>query len=109
MALILYVFMGGFLVAWCWGILRTHGQFHWYDNIWFAVAFINAAWGYGRMFISGDLDLNYGNTRAAARAGADWLPGPFQDDQGVSLILIFAILVVLSPFLLGILGYLGLL
>ena len=107
--LILYVFMGGFLLAWGWGILRTHVQFHWHDNIWMAVAFLNAAWGYSRMFISGDLDLNYGNTRAAARAGADWLPGPLQDDQGASLILIFAILIVLSPLLLGLLGYLGLL
>ena len=105
MPVILYIFMGGFIAVWGWGVLRTHGQFRWYDNIWLVVALINVGYGHSRMFISGDLELNYGGTRAAARAGADWLPGPLQDQQGFSLILVFAILIVLSPVVLGFLSY----
>lgn len=104
---ILYFFMGGFLAIWGWGILATHGQFHWYDNIWLAGAFLYTAFGYSRMFISGDIELMYGNTRAAERSGAPWLPGPLHDEKGFSLILVFAILIVLSPLVLGILEYIS--
>lgn len=104
---VLYLFMGGFLAIWGWGIFVTHGQFHWYDNIWLAAAFLFSAYGYSRMFVSGELELLYGNTGAAARAGASWLPGPLQDDKGFGLILVFAILIILSPLVLGLLEYFG--
>ena len=68
-------------------------------------AFLNGAHGYSRMFISGEVELRYGNTRAAARAGAGWLEGPLNDDRGFVLILIFAVLIVLSPFALGVMNY----
>jgi len=105
MPAVLYLFMGGFVVVWGWGMVRTHGGFHWYDNVWLVAAFVNGAYGCCRMFVSGEIELRYGNTRAAARAGAEWLPGPLQDDQGFSLILVFAILIILSPFALGLLDY----
>src|SRR5437763_1330265 len=66
-----------------------------------------AAYSYSRMFISGEVELRYGGTRAALRAGADWLDGPLQKDKGFALILIFAILIVLSPFVYGLLKYVG--
>src|SRR5262249_2032791 len=50
MPAVLYFFMGGFIGVWGWGIVRTHGRFHWYDNIWLAAAFANSAYGYSRMF-----------------------------------------------------------
>ncbi len=104
---ILYFFMGGFVAIWGWGIFVTHRQFHWYDNIWLAAAFIYSAYGYGRMFISGDVELLYGNTRAASRAGAAWLPGPLQEEKGFSLIVVFAVLIILSPFVFGLLEYIS--
>ena len=105
MPAVLYVFMGGFVAVWGWAIIRTHTQFHWYDNVWLVVAFVNSAYGYSRMFISGDVELRYGNTRAAARADAGWLDGPLNEDKGFVLILIFAVLIVLSPFALGLVNY----
>lgn len=107
MPAVLYIFMGGFVAVWGWGILVTHRQFRWYDNIWLGVAFLYTAYGYGRMFISGDVELMYGNTRAANRAGAEWLPGPMQDEKGFSLILVFAILIILSPIVLGFMEYIS--
>lgn len=104
--LVLYVFMGGFLIIWGWGVLRVHRGFDWHDNIWLVAALVNEIYIYSRMFISGELDLEYGHGRAARRAGADLMEGPFKGDEGFSLILVFAILVVLSPFVLGLLNYL---
>ena len=106
MPAVLYFFMGGFVVVWGWAIVWTHGQFHWYDNVWLVVALINSGYGYSRMFVSGEVELRYGNTRAAARAGAGWLDGPLNEDRGFVLILIFAVLIVLSPFALGVMNYL---
>jgi hypothetical protein len=105
MPAILYLFMGGFIAVWGWAIIRTHAQFHWYDNVWLAAAFVNSAYGYSRMFISGEVELRYGNTRAAARAGVGWLDGPLNEDNGFALILVFAVLIVLSPFVLGVMNY----
>ncbi|HEX8922972.1 MAG TPA: hypothetical protein VF766_15970 [Pyrinomonadaceae bacterium] len=102
---VLYTFMGGFLLAWGWGLAKLHRNFAWYDNIWLILALANEIYIYSRMFISGELDLEYGHGRAAQRAGADLLPAPFKDD-GAWLIGMFAILVVLSPFVLGLLNYL---
>src|SRR3954468_620330 len=47
MPAILYFFMGGFILVWGWAIMRTHREFHWYDNVWLLAAFANAAYGYG--------------------------------------------------------------
>ncbi|HYW70631.1 MAG TPA: hypothetical protein VE961_06340 [Pyrinomonadaceae bacterium] len=105
MPAILYFFMGGFVVVWGWGMVQTHAGFHWYDNVWLIVAFANAAYGYSRMFVSGEIELRYGNTRAAARAGTGWLNGPLNDHKGFVLIVVFAVLIVLSPFVLGALNY----
>jgi hypothetical protein len=105
MPAILYLFMGGFIVVWGWAMMRTHARFHWYDNVWLGAAFLNSAYGYGRMFGSGDVELRYGHTRAAARAGAGWLTGPLNENNGFVLIVIFAILIMLSPFVLGVLNY----
>jgi hypothetical protein len=102
---VLYVFMGVFLVIWGWGVFKMHRGFNWHDNIWLIAALANEIYIYGRMFISEELDLEYGHGRTARRTGADLLPGPIKDD-GFSLILTFAVLVVLSPFILGLLSYL---
>jgi hypothetical protein len=102
---VLYVFMGGFLLVWGWGLSKLHRNFDWYDNIWLVAALVNEIYIYSRMFIAGELDLEYGHGRAARSVGADVLPGPIKDD-GFSLILAFAILVILSPFVLGLLNYL---
>ena len=102
---VLYVFMGLFLAVWGWGLVQLHRNFHWYDNIWLVAALLNEIYIYSRMFISGDLDVEYGHGRAAQKAGAGLLPGPIKDD-GSSLIAAFAVLVVLSPFILGLLHYL---
>lgn len=102
---VLYVFMGVFLVVWGWGLLKLHRSFDWYDNIWLVFALANEIYIYSRMFISGEIDLEYGQGRAARESGAELLSGPIKDD-GFSLILIFAVLIVLSPFILGILNYL---
>jgi hypothetical protein len=101
---VLYTFMGGFLLVWGWGLYRLHRGFPWYDNIWLLAAVANGAYIYSRMFISGDLEVEYGHGRAAREAGAGLMPGPIKDD-GFSLILVFAILVILSPFALGLLNY----
>jgi hypothetical protein len=98
--------MGGFLLFWGWGVFNLHRSFPWYDNIWLVFALFNEVYIYSRMFISGELDLEYGHGRAARRAGADLLEGPFRQDDGASLIAAFAILIVLSPFILGLLSYL---
>lgn len=103
---VLYIFMGGFLIIWGWGVFRVHKNFDWRDNIWLILALVNEIYIYSRMFVSGDIELEYGHGRAARKAGADLLEGPFKGDDGFSLILVFAILVVLSPFVLGILNYL---
>ncbi|HEX8847333.1 MAG TPA: hypothetical protein VF791_22005 [Pyrinomonadaceae bacterium] len=103
---VLYIFMGAFLVVWGLGWFQLHKAFAWYDNLWLVAALLNEIYIYSRMFISGDLDLQYGHGRRARESGADLLPGPFRDDQGFTLILVFAILVVLSPFVLGLLSYL---
>jgi hypothetical protein len=102
---VLYVFMGLFLMVWGWGVWKLHQNFPWHDNVWLLAALGNEIYIYSRMFISGEIDLEYGQGRAARRAGAAVMPGPVKDD-GFSLILIFAILVVLSPFVLGLLNYL---
>lgn len=107
MPAILYFFMGGFVVVWGWAMVRTHSQFHWFDNIWLIAAFVSGGYGYSRMFVSGDVELHYGATRAAARSGAGWLAGPIKEDQGFVLIVIFAVLIVLSPFVYGVLHYLA--
>jgi hypothetical protein len=104
---VLYLFMGGFLAVWGWGVFREHKIFDWYDNMWVIAALANETYIYSRMFISSELDLQFGHGRAARRAGAGLLSGPFRDDQGFSLILVFAILVVLSPFIFGLLSYLS--
>ncbi|HKQ99982.1 MAG TPA: hypothetical protein VJT09_04875 [Pyrinomonadaceae bacterium] len=104
---VLYTFMGGFLLFWGWGVFHLHKSFAWYDNIWLVFALLNEVYIYSRMFISGELDLEYGHGRAARRAGADLLDSPFKHDDGFSLVLAFAILVVLSPFILGLLSYLS--
>jgi hypothetical protein len=103
---VLYIFMGLFLVVWGWGIVKLHRGFKWYDNIWLVFALANEIYIYSRMFISGDLDVEYGHGRAARKAGAGLLPGPVKDD-GSSIIAAFAVLVVLSPFILGLLYYLS--
>jgi hypothetical protein len=105
MPAILYLFMGGFIVVWGWGMFRTHASFHWYDNVWLIIAFANSAYAYSRMFFSGEIELRYGNTRAAARAGSDWLNGPLNEGNGFVLIVVFAVMIVLSPFVLGVLNY----
>ena len=102
---VLYVFMGLFLAVWGWGVVQLHRKFNWYDNIWLVAALLNEIYIYSRMFISGDLDVEYGHGRAARRAGAGLLPGPIKDD-GSSLVGAFAVLVVLSPFVVGLLSYL---
>jgi hypothetical protein len=102
---VLYLFMGGFLAVWGWGVFQAHRNFDWHDNLWLIAALVNEIYIYSRMFVSGELDLEFGHGRAARRAGADLLSGPFKDDQGFSLILIFAVLVVLSPFIFGLLNY----
>ena len=103
---VLYLFMGGFLAVWGWGVFAMHRAFAWHENVWLVAALANEAYIYGRMFISGELDLEYGHGRAARRARADLLPGPFRDDQGSSLVAAFGVLVVLSPFVIGLLNYL---
>jgi hypothetical protein len=105
MPAILYLFMGGFIAVWGWAMAKTHTKFHWYDNVWLVAAFVNGAYGYSRMFVSGEVELRYGNTRASVRAGAGWLNGPLNEDNGFVLILIFAVLIVLSPFALGLMNY----
>jgi hypothetical protein len=102
---VLYVFMGAFLVFWGLGVFTLHRGFRWYENIWLVAALLNETYIYGRMFISGELNLEYGHGRAARRAGAALVRGPIKD-EGFSVILVFAILVVLSPFVLGLLNYL---
>jgi hypothetical protein len=47
----------------------------------------------------------YRHGRRARRSGAGLLPGPLREDAGAALIGAFAVLVVLSPFLLGLLNY----
>lgn len=101
---VLYLFMGLFLAVWGWGLWKLHRSFYWYDNIWLALALVNEIYIYSRMFISGEIDLEYGQGRAAQKAGAELMPGPIKDD-GSLLIGIFAVLIVLSPFILGILHY----
>ena len=103
---VLYIFMGGFLIFWGWNVYQVHKKFEWYDNIWLVLAFLNESYGYIRMFGSGGTDLEYGHGRAARAAGATLLPGPFKDDQGTSLLMAFGALVVLSPFVVGLLNYL---
>lgn len=103
---VLYISMGLFLAVWGWGVFKLHRGFAWYDNIWLLLALVNGTYIYSRMFISGEIDVEYGHGRAAHRAGAELLPAPIKD-QGFSLILIFAILIVLSPFILGLLAYLS--
>ena len=105
MPAVLYLFMGGFIVVWGWAMIRTHMRFHWYDNVWLVAALVNGAYGYGRMFVSGEVELRYGNTRAAARAGAGWIDGPLNADNGFVLIVVFAVLIALSPLALGVLNY----
>lgn len=102
---VLYIFMGGFLLVWGHGLFRLHRTFEWYDNIWLAAALVNEIYSYSRMFISGEIYLEYGHGRAARARGAGLLPGPFKADEGFSLILAFAILIVLSPLVLGLLSY----
>lgn len=101
---VLYIFMGLFLAVWGLSLFRLHRGFPWYDNIWLVIALCNEIYIYSRMFISGDLDVEYGHGRAARRAGAQLLPGPVKDD-GSAIIAAFAVLIVLSPFILGILHY----
>jgi hypothetical protein len=101
---VLYVFMGLFLIVWGAGLVKLHRNFAWHDNIWLIFALANEIYIYSRMFISGDLDLEYGHGRAARARGAELLPGPIKDD-GSGLIAIFGVLIVLSPFILGILNY----
>ncbi len=102
---VLYVFMGGFLLSWGWGVFRVHGDFEWYDNLWLLAALANEVYGYSRMFVSGDIDLEYGHGRRARASGAGLLPSPLKYDDGASLIGAFAVLVVLSPFVIGLLNY----
>ncbi len=102
---VLYIFMGGFLVSWGWGVLRVHRGFEWHDNLWLLAALANEVYGYSRMFISGDIDLEYGHGRRARASGAELLPSPLKADDGASLIGVFAVLVVLSPFIIGLLNY----
>lgn len=102
---VLYVFMGLFLAVWGWGLVKLHRRFDWYDNIWLVLALLNEIYIYSRMFISGELEVEYGHGRAAQKAGAGLLPGPVKDD-GAMLIGVFAVLIVLSPFIIGILSYL---
>ncbi len=102
---VLYIFMGGFLLAWGWGVFQVHRGFGWYDNLWLVAALVNEVYGYGLMFASGDIDLEYGHGRAARRSGAELLPGPLREDAGATLIGAFAVLVVLSPFIIGLLNY----
>lgn len=104
---VLYVFMGAFSAGWGWAIYQAHAGFRWQDNVWLIAAFINEGYGYSRMFISGDVDLYYGNTRSAQRADAGWMPGPLKDEHGFALILVFAIIIILSPFVIGLLKYVG--
>lgn len=103
---VLYIFMGGFLVFWGVGVFHVHKNFEWSDNVWFAAALANEIYIYSRMFLSGDVTLEYGHGQAARRAGADLLPGPFKDDSGTSLLMAFGVLIVLSPFIVGLLSYL---
>lgn len=103
---VLYLFMGGFLVVWGRGVLLLHRNFDWHDNVWLVAALANEIYIYSRMFLSVEIDLEYGHGRGARRAGADLLPGPFRQDQGFSLLIAFAVLVVLSPFVIGLLNYL---
>jgi hypothetical protein len=103
---VLYLFMGIFLLVWGWGVFWLHKRFEWYDNVWLVAALANEIYIYSRMFISGELDLEYGHGRAARKAGADLLPGPFKEDSGSSLIAAFGVLIVLSPFIVGLLNYL---
>jgi hypothetical protein len=102
----LYLFMGGFLMVWGWGVFGLHRAFAWYENVWLVAALANQFYIYGRMFISGEIELEYGQGRAARRAGAQLLPGPFKDDQGFSLLVAFGVLAVLAPFVIGLLNYL---
>jgi hypothetical protein len=102
---VLYLFMGVFLVVWGWGLFKLHRSFAWYDNIWLVLALLNEIYIYSRMFVSGEIELEYGHGGARS-AGADLMPGPFKEDEGFSLILVFAVFVVLSPFILGLLNYL---
>lgn len=104
---VLYVFMGAFIAGWSWAIYHAHAAFGWQDNIWLVAALMNEGYGYSRMFISGDIELHYGNTRAAKRAGAGWMRGPLKDEHGFALILVFAIIIILSPFVIGLLKYAG--
>ena len=104
---VLYVFMGAFVAVWGWLIWQAHAVFRWQDNVWLLAALANETYGYSRMFISGDVDLYYGNTRAAKRAGADWMRGPLKDEHGFALILVFAVIIILSPFVIGLLRYAG--
>ena len=103
---VLYIFMGGFLAVWGWGVFRVHRDFDWHDNAWLVAALLNEIYIYTRMFVSGDITLEYGHGRAAQRAGAELLEGPFRVDDGFSLLLAFGILIVLSPFIIGLLTYL---
>lgn len=103
---VLYLFMGLFLAVWGWGLFKLHKNFPWHDNIWLVAALANEIYIYSRMFVSGEIDLEYGHGQAARRAGADLLPGPFKADDGVSLLMAFGVLIVLSPFIVGLLNYL---
>ena len=103
---VLYIFMGGFLIFWGWGLYQVHKKFEWYDNIWLILAFLNESYGYIRMFTSGLTTLEYGHGRAARAANATLLPSPVKDDDGTSLLMAFGALVVLSPFIVGLLNYL---
>jgi hypothetical protein len=102
---VLYLFMGAFLVFWGLGIYRAHSVFPWYDNIWLVMAFGNEAYGYSRMFVAGRTSLEFGHGRAAREAGARLLPTPLKDD-GTGLLMAFGVLIVLSPFVFGLLNYL---
>ena len=103
---VLYVFMGGFIAVWGWVIWQAHATFGWQNNLWLIAALANETYGYSRMFLSRDLDLYYGNTGAASRAGAGWMRGPLKD-EGFALIVIFAVIIILSPFVIGLLKYAG--
>jgi hypothetical protein len=102
---VLYIFMGGFLIFWGWNVYVVHKKFEWYDNIWLVLAFVNESYGYIRMFTSGSTTLEYGHGRAARAAGAGLLPSPVKSDDGTALLMAFGALVVLSPFVVGLLNY----
>ena len=102
---VLIFFMGGFCFVWGRAAFFLHRQFDWFDNIWFVIALVIEIYNYSFMFLKRDLKLEFGSNRFFPESNDDFAPGPYQKEPMPLFILLFAVLMVLFPFIVGLLNY----